>query len=139
MCPAIALPFHDPDGSMFGHLRAILPDLRGHFEHAYLCPPPSTLLQREHIRQLEADSFFTIFRMEEDLEIGDRFAYLYRHAAEAAPSGQILHLCYLDRLAFALRSDHRESFLVDMDSLTQADVPLIFQRSRRAWETHPQN
>jgi hypothetical protein len=124
---------------MFPHLQAILPDLKLHFERAYLCPPPSTLQQKEHMQLLEADDFFTIFPLEKELQIGERFAYLYRHAAEAAPPEQPLHLCFLDRLAFALRSGYRRAFLADVDSLTGADLPLIFQRSERAWETHPRN
>lgn len=44
-----------------------------------------------------------------------------------------------DRLAFALEGNHRKQFLADVDSLTLADVPLIFQRSAEAWATHPQN
>jgi hypothetical protein len=139
MRPALAFPFHDPDGSMFSHLQAILPDLKGHFERAYLCPTPVTLRQKEHMRELEGDDFFTIFHMDVELRIGERFAYLYRRAAETAPPGQPLHLCYLDRLSFALRTTYRDSFLADIDSLTRADPPLIFQRSQHAWETHPQN
>jgi hypothetical protein len=88
---------------------------------------------------LEADSFFTIFRLDGDLQIGERFAYLYYCAAETAPPEQPLHLCFLDRLAFALETEYRESFLADISSLAPDELPLIFQRSARAWETHPQN
>ena len=42
-------------------------------------------------------------------------------------------------MSFALESEYRESFLNDVDSLTMDDLPLIFQRSSYAWETHPQN
>src|SRR5512139_2520019 len=139
MQPALAFPFHDPDGSMFSHLRSILPDLKNHFERAYLCPTPVTMRQKEHMQELAGDDFFTIFHMDVELRIGERFAFLYRHAAERAPAGQPLHLCFLDRLSFALRTRFHDSFLADADSLTQADLPLIFQRSQRAWETHPQN
>jgi hypothetical protein len=73
------------------------------------------------------------------MQIGEHFAYLYRRAAETAHPQQIMHLCYLDRLAFALEGEYRDVFLQDVDSLTVSDVPLIFQRSPRAWETHPRN
>lgn len=124
---------------MFPHLMAILPDLKAHFERAYLCPPPSTLQQKDHIAQLQADPFFTIFTLEADLQIGERFAYLYLRAAEAAQPDQPLHLCFLDRLAFALETGYRDSFLADVSCLTADDLPLIFQRSEQAWKTHPQN
>lgn len=124
---------------MFHHLQAILPDLREHFEGAYICPPLSTQKWMEHMQQLRQDHFFTIFPADRQMQIGEHFAHLYRRAAEAAPPDQIIHLCFLDRLAFALEGAYREAFLNDIDSLSGSDVPIIFQRSQHAWETHPQN
>ena len=139
MRPALAFPFNDPDGTMFHHLQVILPDLKEHFEGAYICPPLSTQKHTEHMRKLQADDFFTIFPADRNMLIGEHFTYLYQRAAEAAPAEQIIHLCYLDRLAFALESKYRDVFLSDVDSLLPEDVPLIFQRSQKAWDTHPQN
>jgi hypothetical protein len=139
MKPALAFPFNDPDGTMFSHLQAILPDLKKHFERAYICPPFSTRQHANHLQQLQADDFFTIFYVEREMQIGELFAYLYQRAGETAHPDQIIHLCYLDRLAFALRGEYRIPFLEDLDSLSTSNVPLIFQRSQRAWETHPQN
>lgn len=139
MRPALAFPFNDPDGSMFRHLQTILPDLKSHFERAYICPPLSTQKHLDHIQQLQADDFFTIFPTDREMQIGEHFAYLYQRAAQTAPPEQILHLCYLDRLAFALEGEYRDLFLKDVDSLTVIHMPLIFQRSPSAWETHPRN
>lgn len=139
MRPALAFPFNDPDGTMFHHLQTILPDLKGHFEHTYICPPRSTRQHLDHIRQLEADDFFTVFPADREMRIGELFAYLYQRAGETAPQDQLIHLCYLDRLSFALEGEYRDSFLADIDLLASADVPLIFQRSEAAWATHPQN
>jgi len=137
--PALAFPFNDPDGGMFHHLQVILPDLKKHFERAYICPPLGTLGHLDHMQQLQADNFFTIFPIDRAMQLGEHFAYLYRLAAETAPVDQIIHLCYLDRLAFALEGEYRESFLEDIDSLSANDLPLIFQRSPIAWQTHPRN
>jgi hypothetical protein len=137
--PALAFPFNDPDGTMFHHLQAILPDLKGHFERAYLCPPLATQGHLDHMRSLQADAFFTIFPVEREMPVGEHFAYLYQRAAETAHPEQMIHLCYLDRLAFALEGNYRNSFLADIDSLSVSDAPLIFQRSQLAWETHPKN
>jgi hypothetical protein len=139
MKPALAFPFNDPQGMMFPHLQAILPDLKEHFACAYICPVRSTLEQSGTIRQLEADDFFAIFPTDREMQIGEHFAYLYRRTAESAHPDQIIHLCYLDRLAFALEGGYKDSFLADIDSLSKRDVPLIFQRSSFAWETHPHN
>jgi len=139
MRPALAFPFSDPQGRLFHHLQAILPDLKQHFERAYLCPPSATWKHVDHMQKLREDDFFTIFSIERELQIGEHFAYLYQRAAQAAGPGQIVHLCYLDRISFALEGEYRASFLADIDALRESDTPLIFQRSQRAWETHPRN
>jgi hypothetical protein len=139
MKPSVAFPFNDPNGTLFPHLQVILPDLKAHFERAYISPPPSTQRHSSNLRQLQADDFFTVYLVDRELQIGEDFAFLYQRAADAAAAGQIIHLCYLDRMAFALEGVHRGTFLKDIDSLTAADVPMIFQRSDFAWCTHPQN
>jgi hypothetical protein len=139
MPPALAFPFNDPDGRLFSHLQAVLPDLKKHFERAYICPSSPATRHPDHMRWLQADDFFTIFDVEREMRIGELFAYLYQSAGETAHPDQIIHLCYLDRLAFALRGKYRIPFLEDMDSLSTNNLPLIFQRSQLAWETHPQN
>jgi hypothetical protein len=139
MLPALAFPFNDPDGTMFPHLQAILPDLKRHFERAYICPPLTTLQHVDQMQPLQADDFFTIFPIDRDMQIGEHFAYLYQRAADAAYPDQMIHLCFLDRLAFALEGHYRDVLLSEIDSLSLSDVPLIFQRSQTAWETHPQN
>ena len=124
---------------MFPHIQAILPDLKSHFGHAYVSPPLATQKQITIMRQLQADDFFTIFPVDRELQIGENFSYLYRQAANASLPEQILHLCYLDRISFALEGDYRDTFLEDIDSLSASDIPVIFQRSEFAWATHPRN
>ena len=139
MRPALAFPYNDPDERMLPHLLAILPDLKNHFERVYIAPPPSTLKWLKPTGQILTDDFFTVFPVEEEKPIGENFSYLYRRAAETAHPDQPIHLCYLDRISFALEANHRDSFLADIDSLSTEDLPLIFQRSDYAWQTHPQN
>jgi len=139
MRPALAFPYNDPDGTMLPHIQTILPDLKNHFSHAYISTSPASLKLLQQNDLIQADNFFTIFPIEEDKLIGEAFAYLYQHAAETAPPAQPLHLCYPDRMAFALEGEYRDSFLADVDSLIIEDLPLIFQRSSIAWDTHPQN
>jgi len=139
MKPVLAFPYNDPEGTLFPHLQAILPDLKAHFERAYISPPPSTQKHTKNLSQLQADDFFTVYLVDRELQIGEDFAFLYGRAAQAAHPDQIVHLCYLDRAAFALEGKYRDSFLADIDSLTAADVPIIFERSELAWETHPIN
>lgn len=139
MRPAMAFPYNDPDGTMLPRLQAILPDLKQYFERVYISPPPSTLKWLKPTGQILTDDFFTVFLHEEEKLIGENFSYLYRRAAETAHPNQPIHLCYLDRISFALEGNHRDSFLADIDSLSSDNLPLIFQRSDSAWNTHPQN
>jgi hypothetical protein len=140
MKPALVFPFSDPDGTMFPHLQAILPDLKGHFDRAFITIPRNTLEgQPENVRLLGQDDFFRLFTIPSEAPVGDHFAFLYRQAAFTTHPEQIMHLCYLDRLSFALRTEYRERFLADVDVLTEGHLPLIFQRSESAWATHPKN
>jgi hypothetical protein len=138
MKPVLALPYNDPDGTMLPHLNAILPDLKEHFERAYISPPLSTLEWLQQKKLLLSDDFFVVFPTATDMPVGKRFADLYGRTAAMAHPEQPVHLCYPDRLALALEGGYRESFLADITSLTDDDLPLIFQRSEHAWETHPQ-
>jgi hypothetical protein len=73
------------------------------------------------------------------MPVGQHFLSLYEYAAAASPPHQILHLCFVDRLAFALQTHHRDQFIADVNAVTTKRAPLIFQRSPTAWRTHPRN
>ncbi|MBN2002278.1 MAG: hypothetical protein JXA21_02880 [Anaerolineae bacterium] len=140
MKPTLVMPYHDPKGTEFPHLEAILPLLNTLFQNAILGVTPITLMsQPAAIRTLEANPFFDVFHQEPDLSVGEQFHALYAHAATACHPAQMLHLCFCDRLIFALQSGHRETFLHDIQSVTVRDAPLVFARSEKAWQTHPQN
>jgi len=137
---AAVIPVHDPDGLLFPHLEAITPDLKFIFTRIYLAVSRSTWNRHpENIGRLQADRFFHVFLQDGDGPVGDRFISLYHQAALASTPEQVLHLCFLDRLAFALQTEHRSRFLEDVHAIQGEDLPLIFQRSERAWQTHPQN
>ena len=138
--PALVMPFHDPDRNMFQHLQAILPDLKTHFERAYLTIPDTTnQRQPENVSWIQKNDFFQVYPIASTSPVGEHFTFLYQRAGEDSPPEQILHLCYLDRLSFALRTKYREQFLADIDSLLPEHIPLIFHRSADAWATHPKN
>jgi hypothetical protein len=124
---------------MFPHLQATLPDLKALFRRAYVCPPPDTRRHTRLMDWLSKDDFFTVFSIDRQLQIGELFAFLYMNAAQAADPGEIIHLAFMDRLSFALQGMYREQFMLDIKSLRPADLPLIFERSPAAWQTHPRN
>ncbi len=140
MQPAAVFPLHDPDGLLLPQLAALTPDLKQVFCCAFVLPSVETRARPSApLRSLEADPFFRLFYLDGDPPVGDEFAFLYHQAALASLPDQILHLCFLDRLAFALRTKHRNQFLADVASLSVEDLPLIFQRSAKAWRSHPRN
>ena len=137
--PAIVIPLPDPKGIFLPHLQHITPILKTVFDRAFLNLPPSTRqAQSDAVHRLARDPFFTCVEYPES-PIGDHFRALYGVAARACPPDQVLHLCYIDRLAFALETGYRQAFIETVQSVTGADTPLIFQRSAIAWDTHPRN
>jgi hypothetical protein len=139
MPTSIAFPYHDPDLMMFPHLQACLPDLKALFSRAYIGLPLQTQQHTSLVDWLTKDDFFTVFPINREMQIGERFAHVYLNAARAANPDEIIHLAYIDRLAFALEGSYRDQFIMDVKNIGSSDVPLIFQRSAKAWETHPQN
>jgi hypothetical protein len=138
--PAIVLPLHDTDGLIFSHLEAVTPQLKSSFAHAFLSiTPPTERAQTRCVNQLKEDSFFKLNFNQPNALIGDHFLSAYRNAATACPPTQVLHLCFPDRVAFALQSKHKDQFIADVNATSNAQVPILFQRSRAAWDTHPQN
>ncbi len=140
MQPAIVMPMHDPAGIMFPHLKAVTPQLKSVFAQAVVSVTSITQeSQPSAMAWLREDNFFQVLYHPSDVSIGRDFLALYAHAAAACPPDQNLHLCYIDRVAFALQSDYREQFLADVQAVKPGDTPLIFQRSQAAWDTHPSN
>ena len=140
MQPAIVFPLHDPDGSMFPYLETINPQLKSVFAHAFLGISPITeQKQSERVRRLKEEGFFQLSTCKPNSLVGEQFVSTYWHAATASPPLQVLHLCFPDRVAFALQSKHKEQFIADVKVVEAAHTPLLFQRSDAAWRTHPKN
>ncbi|MFN8486279.1 MAG: hypothetical protein U0350_01725 [Caldilineaceae bacterium] len=140
MQPAIVMPMHDPDGLMLPHLPAIVPQLKAIFACAVVSVTPITRTrQPATIQHLMADNFFKVVDLPTARLVGEEFLLLYRHAATICQPDTILHLCFMDRVAFALQSHYREHFITDLQAVKPEQTPLIFQRSPAAWQTHPSN
>jgi hypothetical protein len=140
MQPIIVFPFHDPDKVTFRHFEAITPAFKEVFSGAYVGITQITF-QRcpEQIEAIGKDSFYKLFHLPPDGRVGDQFAFLYREAVSACTPEQVLHLAFIDRLAFILQSSHRRQFIEDVCAIQSGETPLIFSRSEKAWATHPRN
>jgi hypothetical protein len=141
MRPNIVMPMADPKGILFPHLETVTDQLKALFEAAYVSITPATQhAQGRDCEWLQSDSFFRVYEHpKQTTTIGDDFLPLYGYAAASSAPTQMLHLCYVDRVAYALQSEYKEQFCHDIRELGAGTLPLIFQRSTDAWQTHPQN
>lgn len=140
MKPVAAIPIHDLDGSMFPHLERITPDLKELFSRVFIAVSVQTQKHYpEKVHWLESDGFFEVLRHQEERTVGEEFLALYGRVAAACELEQVIHLCFTDRVAYALQSEHRASFMADIQNEGTTFAPLIYQRSELAWQTHPSN
>lgn len=139
MRPAIVLAVHDPDGVMFPHLRAVTVPLKAIFGRGFVSITQLTReAQEAHTRWLDDEPFYQVCPTPVRAPIGVQFRALYKCAAASCAPEQVLHLCFPDRVAYALRTDHRDQFIADVHAAEGA-TPLLYQRSDAAWRTHPRN
>lgn len=140
MQSVIVMPMHDPDGLMLPHLQAVVSQLKALFAYAVVSVTPITRMkQPETVGYLKADDFFKVLDLPPERAMGEEFLLLYHHAATICQANTILHLCFIDRVAFALQSHYCERFITDLQAVQPEQTPLIFQRSPGAWQTHPRN
>jgi hypothetical protein len=138
--PAAVMPVHDPQGMLLPQLQAIGPDLRRLFSTVLIGLTAETdRRQRQIVDQMRDDEFLRIYSHGHSMPVGAEFRALYTLAAASFPSSRQLHLCFPDRLAFALRSGWRGEFLAEIAAIRDADMPLLIQRSESAWQSHPEN
>jgi hypothetical protein len=137
--PTLVMPVHDPDGVVVPHLEAIIPQLNDLCRCVYITlTPPTRDRHGDRLARLATDPFFRITYTPAGAPVGDQLRSLYA-AAAASPPDQVLHLCFLDRVAYALGSEYRERFVADVRAATPEVTPLLYHRSEAAWRTHPCN
>lgn len=140
MMPVAVIPLNDPEGMFFPHLRIITPSLKTVFERVFVSVTAVTRQHNpDHLSWLQSDPFYDTLLYEREQTLGDDFLTLYAHAAQTCHPEQILHLCFIDRVAFALQTEHRQTFTHDIGALQPEQTPLIYERSASAWATHPRN
>lgn len=141
MRPATILPFHDPTGLLYEHLQAALPSLKAIFAQAFVSMSPATVAKQPAIVDaLASDSFFNLNFNEPNSLPGEHYLAGYQNAVNHCPPQQSLHLCDIDKVAYALHA-FREPFLTDVVVVEGRGKkrPFLFQRSPTAWESYPAN
>jgi len=136
----IVFPLHDKNGLLFSHLQKITPDLKKIFEKVFVSITPLTLeLQKGSVEKLSKDTLFELIYNPPGTQVGDHFLAGFKTVSEKSNQNQLIHLCTVDRLAYILETEHKEEFLDDISWAEKQNRPVLFQRSAKAWSTHPQN
>jgi hypothetical protein len=137
--PAIVMPVHDPQGLILPRLTEAIPELAGIFGKAYLGITDRTqVAQPVAVEALAQHPLCDTCCLATNVPADAQWVVLFKYAAEHCQPGQWLHLCFPDRVLFALRSEYREQFVADVAAV-DGGVAVLFQRSTRAWATHPAN
>jgi hypothetical protein len=138
--PAMVLPYHDPDAILYPHLLSIRETLGTLYSRAFISVSPRTELnQPAMLNTLQSDPFFVVNLNAADSIVGHHYLAGMRSALSHSDPDQVLHICDIDRVAFALRTEHRNQFLADLEAVRGVTEPLLFQRSVWAWQTYPMN
>lgn len=130
---------HDINGSQTSLLLQVLPILKENYRQAFISITPTTESNKEAIKALTDEPFFILNFNEAGSIVKDHYISGYKNAVQHSESSQILHLCDLDRLAYALLGGHRKDFLEDTTNISTIDTPLLYLRSEVAWKIYPQN
>lgn len=137
---SFVFPVHDAVGTTLARLGQLWPVLATVANRAYIGITPITQAHcDEAVADLAQHPFFEVVSLVDHERIGDQLAVLYQMAASQAAPDDLLHLCFSDRLAFAVGGHHRDQFLADVARAGDLATPLIFARSEFAWSTHPRN
>lgn len=140
MLPTAVFPLHCKDGLLLDHLEKILPDLKIIFNKIIISVTPLTLeLQKGRVEKLAKDTFLATVYNSPRTQVGDHFLSGLNKATEVSRKNDLLHLCTLDRLSFALETGYRDQFVKDILWAENQRSPVLFQRSKKAWATHPKN
>jgi hypothetical protein len=138
--PVVLFPFHDPEGVYCVYLKLITPILKSIFDRAFLgIDPPTRETQTDILQELAHDPFFCLNFTKPGSQFGDHCLAACQAVVDSCPSTQVAHFCFIDRLAFGLSADFQAQFLNDINQTTLNRTPLLFQRSKKAWDTHPSN
>ena len=134
----LAFPYHDPKGRCNSTLRRQLATLQSFFHTVCIGATPWTISENAGFcSELEAQGCL-LYKNGPDSSIGDHSRTALQLAVEQSRGRQPIFFGFLDRVLFALETEHRVSFLQDLERHRTAQC-MTFERSPSAWGTHPAN
>jgi hypothetical protein len=138
MKPTLIMPIHDPAGLVLPRFADYLPVLDPRIDALHLDLSASTAAAQANVTaRLQAAPNVRLSISAND-RLEGRLLNFYRQTACLCPAEQTLHLCFPDRVIFALSTpEHRQTFLDDLCAAVNLPGPRLYHRSEKAWQTHP--
>ena len=134
----LAFPYHDPDGRCNVALKRQLGTLRASFDAICIGATPWTVEGNARFVSELKEQGCLVYENGPDSSIGDHSRTALQCALDHAQGRRPVFFGFLDRFLFALETEHRVSFLQDLDRYRAIEC-MAFERSPRAWRTHPAN
>lgn len=135
----LAFPYHDPEGINNELFQKTLPILKEIFSDICIgATPPTVAHNALFLKWLEREGCLVV-RNAESTNVGDHYRSALR-AALNTDNEKVTHIFYgfLDRILFALNTEHAHEFKEDILASLQRSITL-FERSEAAWSSHPAN
>lgn len=131
----LAAPYHDPDGCYNSVFQELLSQLKRNFTHITLSVTPSTKENNyEFLQFLEKNGVY-IFYNKQRSSVSNHSINALRTAFEG--SKDKIFFGFIDRILYSLALN-RQDFINSLGSAKEESC-VIFQRSEKAWSTHPDN
>jgi len=134
----LTLPYYDPTGQLNASLRRQLATLQAAFTALCFNVVADTAeCNGEAIGELAAQGC-AVHKCPPGASIGDQSRAALRLALTRPATDGSIFFGFLNRVLFALETEHRAVFLHDLSTAPAHDL-LLYERSPAAWDTHPKN
>ena len=80
----------------------------------------------------------TVYKNKKNSNIGDHFRNALSMSLKGIKENESIFFSYIDRVLYILESEYKKQFVEDLRK-TRLDKLTVFERSTKAWNTHPEN
>jgi hypothetical protein len=133
--PILFFPYHDPDAKYAFALLESLDELKGLFSEVCVGVTTKTAETQKQLLDRLAERGCHLLLYPEASNMGMHQKLGLEFASRTNDQASIF-FGYIDRILYALKTQHREAFVRDISKDYESDL-VIFSRSQSAWDTHP--
>jgi len=132
----LAITHHDPTGKFNNYIKNSLSKLQEIFTHICISTTPPTIEKNGEFLNFLEKSGCIVYKNEIDSNIGDHYRNSLKTACDIDGNNKIF-FGFIDRILFALNNGYSTQFIEDINN--SATDMVLFERSEKAWQTHPVN